>query len=391
MFTAKKMAFTVMSGVLALALAVGGTTYAIFTSSASNSGNTITAGTINLDAKRDNGDYVPGPMFYPDALDPDGNHPYDVSQIAPSGEALGGWAPGDKVTRTMILTNTGSLDAMVTGIKATPRATYTQNLPSGGNRTVNGLTSGAEFDEFVQLAHVKVWNPDGAGTILYDGQLKDLIAAGQFYVPVLNELVLTGVKPPFQPGPLNINFEVTLDKSASNALQGKNFIFDFGFFAEQVRNNNGVKLNPDQEVQVYLTWNSGTYHDLDSHLTGPDTNGNRFHVYWANQNYSDQNVTASTNDQAGFNATETSLTTIKNPINGTFRYSVHHYDDVPTSTSLVSSNAVIKIYQGGNLLATFNAPSGVGNVWKAFEIQNGKIIPVNTLYGVGQYNSSAVH
>jgi hypothetical protein len=244
----KKLSMMVLSLSMTVVFTFGGATMALFTSSAQNS-NTATAGTINLDAKRDHGDYTPGPMFYPDSLDPNGNHPYDKSEVSPSGESLGGWAPGDTVQRTMILTNNGSLDAKIHGLKATVRDSYTQNLLTGGSRTVNGgLTSGAEYDEFIQKANVKVMVPD-QNLLLYNGPLSALLVSG--YAPLQNEPVLQGIPVPgFQPGPLNVTFEVHLDNSATNQIQGKSFIFDFGFYAEQVRNNNTNTPFGDQSWQA---------------------------------------------------------------------------------------------------------------------------------------------
>ncbi|WP_158555841.1 TasA family protein [Peribacillus glennii] len=233
----KKLALFTGTGLLGVGLTIGGATYALFTDTTSNTNNTATAGTINLVANRNHGDYTPGPMFYPDSLDPDAKHPYDVTEITPSGDALGGWAPGDTVRRTMELSNTGSLDAKLTGIKATPRETYTQYLKTGGTRSVSGLVTGAEYLEFIEKANVLITNPDEEVTI-FEGKLSELIFNDtNTYAEVDEELELAGVTPGFGSGPLNITFKVTLDKSASNAIQGKNFIFDFGFFAEQVRNN----------------------------------------------------------------------------------------------------------------------------------------------------------
>ncbi|QQE74839.1 SipW-dependent-type signal peptide-containing protein [Brevibacillus composti] len=227
----KKIVALSMAGLLTVGLAVGGVTFALFTDTAANEGNEFTAGTINLNAARNHGDYLQGPMFYSDFLDPDGNHPYDKTELRPSGEVIGGWAPGDKVKRTMILSNTGSLDAKLTGVKATVRESYTQTLRNGRDtRTVTGEIAGAAYEEFIDKAHVKISNPD-SDTLIFDGVLRDLIGEG--YAGVVEELVLQSDPS----GPLNITFEVTLDRSAGNELQGKNFIFDFGFYAEQVRNN----------------------------------------------------------------------------------------------------------------------------------------------------------
>ncbi|MBO8157361.1 MAG: hypothetical protein H0Z32_13020 [Bacillaceae bacterium] len=239
MFKASKKTLGFMTvGILLLtALVAGGATFALFTDQAANEGNEFTAGTVDLSANRDHGDYIPGPMFYPASLDPDGNHAYDENQVNPSGEAIGGWAPGDNVQRTMIVTNEGSLDAKITGIKATPRDTYTQNLPSGGSNIVTGLTSGDAYEEFIEKAYVRVSIPDQE-LLLFEGYLYELINHEVGFTPTLNQPVIQAPVAGFGGGTLNITFDVSLDKSAGNDLQGQNFIFDFGFYAEQVRNNN---------------------------------------------------------------------------------------------------------------------------------------------------------
>lgn len=236
MISKKKLAALTVAGMLGLGVMVSGITYALFTDTTTNANNNFTAGTINLVAERNYGDYLPGPIFYPDTLDPDGGHPYDVNDANPSGEALGGWAPGDTVSREMRLKNEGTLDARLTGIKATPRVSFSHNTPYSGTRTVNGgLISGMAYDEFIQKINVKVSN---GSVLLYDGPLSGLIFADpDTYAPLVNEPIVQAPPPGFGGGFLNIDFEVTLDLSGSNELQGKNFIFDLGFYTEQVRNN----------------------------------------------------------------------------------------------------------------------------------------------------------
>lgn len=237
MISRKTLALLSICGLLVVGIGVGGTTYALFTGTTStNDPEVFSSGTINLDAQRDHGDYTPGPMFYSNALDPDGLHPYDNEEGNPSGEAIGGWAPGDVVQRTMILQNEGSLDAKVTGIKATPRESFTQDTPFNGATTVEGVTSGEAFETFIEKAHVLVSVPN-QNLVLYEGSLSELITdEAESYESLANELLVQGSTPPFGPGPLNVTFKVTLDRSVGNEIQGKNFIFDFGFYAEQVRN-----------------------------------------------------------------------------------------------------------------------------------------------------------
>jgi predicted ribosomally synthesized peptide with SipW-like signal peptide len=214
----KKLAVLMLTGVTVLGLGIGGATYAIFTSSAQNTNNSFTAGTVNIDIQRDLGDAIPGPMFYTGASDTSGSFPYDttknVPDAPPGAESLGGLAPGDKLMRAMNIFNRGSLDVRVKQLRA--------------NVNPAGETSGAAFDQFIQKMNIKVMYPAQNKT-LYDGPLAGLLN-GYVNIPAF----LIAADPS---GPANISFEATLDKSADNTIQGHTFVFDFSFYAEQKRNN----------------------------------------------------------------------------------------------------------------------------------------------------------
>jgi len=200
--------------VLLIGLSVGGATYALFTDAAVNEDNTFTAGTIILNQERDLGEELPGPMFYSSSVDPTGDYPYDITKpFPPSGEAIGGWAPGDKATRAMNLYNEGTLTAQITKLKA--------------NVNPFGVTEGPAYDEFVDKMNVKVLYP-ASNIVLYDGKLSGLLNGYVNISPVLINA---------QGMPVNITFEAGLDLSAGNVIQGEDFVFDFTFYAEQVRNN----------------------------------------------------------------------------------------------------------------------------------------------------------
>jgi uncharacterized protein YfaP (DUF2135 family) len=398
-------------------------------------------------------------MFYPDSLDPDGNHAYDIIDGNPSGESLGGWAPGDQVLRRMILRNEGTLDAKLTGIKATPRETYTQTLKpinrggSGGTRTVTGITSGDAYQEFIEKANVTVTNSDNT-IVIYEGTLSDLIFSEEdMYADVVNELVIQAE------GILNITFDVTLDVSAGNDVQGQNFIFDFGFYSEQVRNNDtapvqsgtinggvvnaltgdyvsGISINfgnegttttdsdglftmtlpegtynavvsgsgyvtstytvevvggetntvPDfaisptlseGETRIVLTWGANPT-DLDSHLTGPLSNGDRFHVSYSNTSVTDNGVLRAALDRDDTNSYGPETITISNQIDGVYRYSVYNYSGSP---ELSTSDAQVKVYRGDALVATFDVPDQEGRTWTVFELEGDQITPINEMPG----------
>jgi spore coat-associated protein N len=110
MMNPKKLAIFSVTGVLAAALAIGGSTYALFSSKATNANNTFTSGKVSVSSARDD---IPmeGPMFYTES-------PSDVTGIG--GLATGVWAPGDINTRGLFISNTGTLDAKLANLKATP-------------------------------------------------------------------------------------------------------------------------------------------------------------------------------------------------------------------------------------------------------------------------------
>jgi predicted ribosomally synthesized peptide with SipW-like signal peptide len=78
----KTMAMAMATTALGAMLVAGGT-FAVFTSSAQNTGNTFTAGTVNISLDKPNGAYY-----------------FDITNIA----------PGDMGSSTVTVTNNGSLD-----------------------------------------------------------------------------------------------------------------------------------------------------------------------------------------------------------------------------------------------------------------------------------------
>ncbi|WP_157950824.1 TasA family protein [Peribacillus acanthi] len=130
----KKLATIVVTGALAVSLAVGGATYAIFTDSATNAGNTFTAGTINMDGHRQD---IPieGPMFY--------------TQDNDSGRmGTGFWAPKDIHTRGIFFENKGSLTAKLSKISATASVETPPEFTSQAVVTIAALRrqGGGEMD-----------------------------------------------------------------------------------------------------------------------------------------------------------------------------------------------------------------------------------------------------
>jgi hypothetical protein len=214
----RKLAGLAAIGMLGVGLTVGGATYALFTESVTNAGNSLTVGELKLSQNRDQGDTIPGPMFYSASSDPSGSFPYDTNKNAPyqppGGEALGGWAPGDTVTRAMNIKNEGTLDAKITRLKASVNPV--------------GVTTGTAYQEFISKMNIKVMYP-AQDRILYDGPLSGLLNG---WVDISIPLVSRA-----KGGDLNITFKASLDKTASNDIEDQSFVFDFSFYAEQLRNN----------------------------------------------------------------------------------------------------------------------------------------------------------
>lgn len=215
----KMLAAITLTGMVALALIVGGATFALFTDGADSTENEFTAGTVVLEANRDLGDTIPGPMFYTSESDPTGTYPYDrpgVPHAPPGSEALGGWAPGDVVTRALDLYNRGTLDAKITRMRA--------------NVNDLGVTEGAAYEEFIEKMNITVLYP-AQNRLLYEGPLSGLLTGDGWFTLETPLIARAGG------GALNITFEAHLDLSAGNVVQGETFVFDFEFQAEQLRNN----------------------------------------------------------------------------------------------------------------------------------------------------------
>jgi len=141
-------------------------------------------------------------------------------------------------------------------------------------------------------------------------------------------------------------------------------------------------LAPDQ-TRIVLTWGPSPS-DLDSHLTGPLSDGTRFHMFYP---YADANsgspwpgiVHLDLDDVTSFGP---ETTTILQQIDGVYRFYVHDYSNrnSTTSSALSNSQAQVRIYRGSDLVASFNVPlDQPGTLWTVFEIEGSTIRPINTM------------
>lgn len=144
--------------------------------------------------------------------------------------------------------------------------------------------------------------------------------------------------------------------------------------------NQNVSLTPElnaDTIRIVLTWGENPS-DLDSHVEGTLSNGDSFHVYYGYPSQYDGDVEVCNLDVDDISSYGPETITL-NPTNeNPYYYYIHRYYGFGT---VASSGAQVKVYQGGNLLATFNVPTDQGNddYWNVFAIVNGELVVQNTI------------
>lgn len=171
-------------------------------------------------------------------------------------------------------------------------------------------------------------------------------------------------------------------------------IYADGYFVRTISNVNITtgenELDPQTIVEqpetgsfrIVLTWGANPL-DLDSHLTGPASDGiSRFHMSYIDQN-PDINVDLDVDDVQSYGP---ETTTIHDFMNGTYRFSVHNYSNQSETGGyeIPTSPARVEIYNSDGLLNSFSAPTytGSGNTWRVCEINASgssiTVVPVNS-------------
>lgn len=125
------------------------------------------------------------------------------------------------------------------------------------------------------------------------------------------------------------------------------------------------------EIQIVLSW-AEQPRDLDTHLTGPNGQGGRFHVYYVDQTFED--VAELDRDDTSGEGPET--TTITPRYDGLYRYSVFNYSTQDNTGSqgiageiTDSQPARVQVYNEDGLVRTYTAPpSTPGNTWRVLEM-----------------------
>lgn len=142
-----------------------------------------------------------------------------------------------------------------------------------------------------------------------------------------------------------------------------------------------IALSPPLEAgqyRVVLAWLSGP--DLDAHLTGPASGGNRFHVWWNEETELPAPPTArlDRDDLSGAGPETISFTPRSS---GVYRFSVQNYSDrdAESNMRLAQAGALIRVYSGNQQIALIAGPSGGGTFWKVFELTGGQLNIINQL------------
>lgn len=210
----------VMAIVVTLAMTTLGIGFsmALFSDSTAVSTSNIVAGTLELSSNRDQGDSINGPMFYtteaqgwtydgilPPVNPPDGPGP------------TGYWAPGDEHERVLQVENIGSLDGLLTKIRAVKKS-GDDILANKLQVRVVWLRSDYDFEGNVTTTEVEVAS----------GTLRNFIDADQEMTSPIE----------IYPGDvIDLHFYVELPLDANNDYQEKDLDVGFTVYAEQMANN----------------------------------------------------------------------------------------------------------------------------------------------------------
>ena len=147
-----------------------------------------------------------------------------------------------------------------------------------------------------------------------------------------------------------------------------------------------------QQIRIVLKWGENP-RDLDSHLVGPTSSGEKFHIYFSDKYYQENSEKVADLDLDDISSYGPETTTIYNPVSGKYQFYVLNYSNRHSSesSSLASSGATVQVYIGASNKPnyTFNVPQHEGTLWKVFEYDSvtKKITPINQM----SYESNSSH
>lgn len=147
---------------------------------------------------------------------------------------------------------------------------------------------------------------------------------------------------------------------------------------------NGDSEIPTGDLRIVLTWGEKP-RDLDSHLIGPNAEGNdNFHIYFSNKKYKNNGEISSfldLDDVTGYGPETTTIYQMNQT--GKYSFYVHDYTNSykNDSNAMATSGAQVKVYAGEELVATYHVPNQSGTLWHVFDfdVNTRKLIPVNAM------------
>lgn len=133
-----------------------------------------------------------------------------------------------------------------------------------------------------------------------------------------------------------------------------------------------------EQLRIVLEWGAAP-RDLDSHLTGPTSNGSSFHIYFSNKSYSESGNKIADLDLDDTSSYGPETTTIYNPIEGEYVFYVYNWSGSP---DIKTSGATVKVYNGNSNepAYVFSVPlTGDGRYWTVFKYNSKtrRVTPVN--------------
>ena len=122
------------------------------------------------------------------------------------------------------------------------------------------------------------------------------------------------------------------------------------------------------ELRIVLSWGESP-RDLDAHLTGPQADGSRFHVYFGNRRPGGSNAELDRDDTRSYGPETITITALRD---GMYRYSVHNYSNQSNNggVGIYESPTEVRFYDESGLVNVYVAPEaeeGDGNTWRVLE------------------------
>lgn len=161
-----------------------------------------------------------------------------------------------------------------------------------------------------------------------------------------------------------------------------NSFFNIIVQAGETDNQNGT-ITPRVEAAngegylITLTWGLNP-NDLDSHVQGVYSGGDKFHVFFAKKDASDGDRMVCSLDYDDTSSYGPEHITLEPNTNAPYYYYVYRYAG---SGTVDTSGAKVSVHRGNNLVRSFNVPTNEGNgdYWNVFAIVDNQIIVRDTI------------